>query len=145
MIEITKIEYLRHENARCISIDSNDGLYVTDDNIITHNSAIFCFALCAVTAQKASEIYIEPIQQLLESSSFWHQCRTHHEMIMEDKKLKEENDVEYISWRPAGKSSVITSGGGLAWKQISSAGALLGMQILAGAMTEITFFLESGR
>jgi hypothetical protein len=109
------------------------------------NSAVFVFALCAVTAQKASEIYIEPIQQLLESASFWHQCKTHHEMITEDKKLVEENEVEYICWRPAGRSSVITSSGGLAWKQISSAGSLLGMQILAGAMTEITFFLEAGR
>jgi hypothetical protein len=109
------------------------------------DSAVFVFALCAVTATKASEIYVEPIQQLIESSPFWYKCKTDNEMKMEDKKLLNEDDVKYIAWRPAGRSSVITSSGGLAWKQISSAGSLLGMQILVGAMTEITFFLEAGR
>jgi hypothetical protein len=66
-------------------------------------------------------------------------------MKMEDKRLLNEDDVKYIAWRPAGASSVITTSGNLSWKQISSAGSLLGMQILAGAMTEITFFLEAGR
>jgi hypothetical protein len=109
------------------------------------DSAVFVFALCAVTATKASEIYIEPIQQLIESAPFWYKCKTDNEMKMEDKRLLEEDDIKYVSWRPAGRSSVITSSNGLAWKQISSAGSLLGMQILAGAMTEITFFLEAGR
>ena len=109
------------------------------------DSAVFVFALCAVTITKASEIYIEPIQQMLESSDLWYQCRTHQEMLLEDKKLSETNSVEYIPWRPSGKSSVITTGQGLNWKQISSANSLLGMQILAGAMTEITFFLDSGK
>jgi hypothetical protein len=109
------------------------------------DSAVFVFALCAVTATKASEIYIEPIQQLIESSPFWYKCRTDNEMKVEDKKLQEDDDVKYVAWRPAGRSSVITSSGGLAWKQVSSAGSLLGMQILCGAMTEITFFLEAGR
>jgi hypothetical protein len=109
------------------------------------SSTLIVFALCAVTVTKASEIYIEPVQQLVESSTFWHRCRTEQEMIAEDKKLKETDNIEYLSWRPAGKSSVITTSGNLSWKQISSAGSLLGMQILVGAMTEITFFLEAGR
>ena len=109
------------------------------------DSAVFVFALCAVTQSKASEIYVEPIQQMLESATFWYQCRTHHEMISEDKRLLDVDVVETIPWRPAGKTSVITTGGGLNWKQISSANSLLGMQILCGAMTEITFFLEAGK
>jgi hypothetical protein len=109
------------------------------------DSSVFVFALCAVTVTKASEIYIEPIQQLLESSSFWYQCRNHQEMLAEDRRLLESDTVDHIPWRPSGKSSVIQTGGNLNWKQISSASSLLGMQILAGAMTEITFFLESGR
>jgi hypothetical protein len=171
---IEDIEFCGYEEQQCISISDPYGLYITDDEIITHNSSItilillyiaccfalmrnprkffnfpdssiFCIALCAVTSQKASEIYVEPIQQLLESASFWHQCKTHHEMLVEDKRLAESNKVEYIGWRPSGRTAVITTGGGMAWKQIASAGQLLGMQILAGAMTEITFFLEAGR
>ena len=109
------------------------------------DSAVFVFALCAVTITKASEIYIEPIQQMLESSDLWYQCRTHQEMLAEDRHLQQSDNIDRIPWRPSGKSSVITTGNGLNWKQISSAGGLLGMQILAGAMTEITFFLESGK
>ena len=109
------------------------------------DSAVFVFVLCAVTITKASEIYIEPIQQMLESSTYWKQCRTHQEMIAEDRRLIDADYVDYIPWRPSGKSSVITTGNGLNWKQVSSANSLLGMQILAGAMTEITFFLDSGK
>jgi hypothetical protein len=109
------------------------------------DSAVFVFALCAVTISKASEIYIEPIQQMLESADFWKQCRNHQEMMAEDKHLLEADTIDYIPWRPSGKSSVIQTGNGLNWKQISSANSLLGMQILCGCMTEITFFLESGK
>jgi hypothetical protein len=173
-IFIESIEFDCYEEAQCITIDDPRGLYVLENGIITHNStltilillyiaccfalmrnprkffnfpnsAVFVFSLCAVTVTKASEIYIEPIQQLLESADFWYQCRSHHEMIMEDKRLQEVDFVDKIPWRPSGKSSVIQTGGGLNWKQISSASSLLGMQILAGAMTEITFFLESNR
>lgn len=173
-IFIESIEFDGYEEQQCITLNDPFGQYITDDFLITHNStmtilvllyvaccfalmrnprkyfnfpdtAVFCIALCAVTADKASEIYVEPIQQLLESAPFWYKCKTHDEMIREDKKLAESNTVDHIAWRPAGRSSTITSGGGLAWKQIASAGQLLGMQILVGAMTEITFFLEAGR
>ena len=111
------------------------------------DSAVFVVVLCAVTQSKASEIYTEPIQQMLESSTFWKQCRTAQEMLSEDRRLIENDNVDYIPWRPAGKTgnTVITTGNNLNWKQISQANALLGMQILMGAMTEITFFLEAGK
>jgi hypothetical protein len=108
-------------------------------------TAVFCLALCAVTITKASEVYTESVQQLIESAEFWHQCRTRQEMINEDKLLQESDTVEYLPWTTSARSSVLSTGGGLNWKQISSANSLLGMQILCGAMTEITFFLESGK
>jgi hypothetical protein len=109
------------------------------------STSVFCIALCAVTISKASEIYTEPVQQLLESAEFWYQCRTRQEMLQEDKKLQENDEVEYIAWTTSAKTSVISTSGNLNWKQISSANSLLGMQILVGVMTEITFFLESGK
>lgn len=108
-------------------------------------TTVFVFALCAVTQSKASEIYTEPIRQLIESSSYWKFCRTHQDMLKEDKFLQESETVEYIPWTMAAPSSVLRTGNGLNWKQISNAGSLLGMNILMGAMTEITFFLESGK
>lgn len=35
---IEKIEYIRHNDAYCIEVDSQDQLYVTDDFIVTHNT-----------------------------------------------------------------------------------------------------------
>jgi hypothetical protein len=108
-------------------------------------TSIFVFVLCAVTLTKANEIYREPIQQLIESTEFWSQCRTHQEMMVEDKHLQETDDISYIPFTFATKSSVMQTGNGLNWKVISNANSLLGMNILMGAMTEITFFLEAGK
>jgi hypothetical protein len=173
-VYIESIEYVTREPAQCITIEDPRGLYVLENGIITHNStltmlvllyvaccfalmrnpwkffsmarsSIFVFVLCAVTYGKASEIYREPIQQLIESSSYWKWCRTGHEMLTEDKHLQEVDHVEYLPWTAATKSSVFATGNNLQWKNVSSANSLLGMNILAGAMTEINFFLESGK
>lgn len=133
-MKIVSIEEDGFEELRCITLADQRGLYVTDDMIITHNStftmlsllyvaccfglmrdpwkffsmaksSVFVFALCAVTSQKASEIYREPIQQLIESSEYWHWCRTHGEMLAEDKHLRESDHVDYIPWTTATSSS----------------------------------------
>ena len=109
-------------------------------------TTVFAITLCAVTITKAKEIYEEPIRQLIESADFWKQCRTHGEMLEEEKHLKESDDVEYIPWKNGnGTVSVFNTGNNLQWKVISSAGSLLGVNILFGCMTEITFFLEAGK
>lgn len=38
MPKIKKITHLGKQKTRCISLDCCEGLYVTDDYIITHNS-----------------------------------------------------------------------------------------------------------
>jgi hypothetical protein len=162
------------ENSRCITLSDPIGLYYAGDGVITHNStftmlsllyvaccfalmrdpwkffsmartSVFVSVLCAVTFSKASEIYREPIQQLIESSSYWKFCKTHSEMLKEDKHLQESDTVDYIPWTMSSPSSVLQTGNGLNWKVISSAGSLLGMNILTGAMTELTFFTEAGK
>lgn len=62
-------------------------------------TTIFAITLCAVTITKAKEIYEEPIRQLIESADFWKQCRTHSEMMEEEKHLQECDEVEYIPWK----------------------------------------------
>ena len=46
---ITKIEYVREEEAQCIMIDSDEHLYVTDNFIVTHNTS-FTTAINAYAA-----------------------------------------------------------------------------------------------
>lgn len=108
-------------------------------------TTIFAITLCAVTITKAKEIYEEPIRQLIESADFWKQCRTHSEMMEEEKHLQECDEVEYIPWKNGNQVSVFNTGNNLQWKVISSANSLLGVNILFGCMTEITFFLEAGK
>lgn len=110
-------------------------------------TTVFAITLCAVTLTKAKEIYEEPIRQLIESADFWKQCRTHSEMVLEEKHLLECDEVEYIPWKNGGGNgnNVFVTGNNLQWKVISNAGALLGVNILFGCMTEITFFLEAGK
>ncbi|AFM04765.1 replicative DNA helicase [Bernardetia litoralis DSM 6794] len=42
---ITKIDFIGNKEAACIKIDSSDSLYVTDDFILTHNTAFVLSAL----------------------------------------------------------------------------------------------------
>lgn len=107
-------------------------------------TTVFIIALCAVTLGKAKEIYNEPLRQLIESASFWHWCRTHQEMLNEEKHLQESDTIEYIPWTTA-CDGVFQTGNGLNWKTASGDGNIIGLNILVGAMTEINFFLEAGK
>lgn len=107
-------------------------------------TTVFIIALCAVTQGKAKEIYNEPLRQLIESASFWHWCRTHQEMLNEEKHLQESDTIEYVPWTTA-CDGVFQTGNGLNWKTASGDGNIIGLNILVGAMTEINFFLEAGK
>ncbi|MBR6612044.1 MAG: hypothetical protein IKK93_07390 [Campylobacter sp.] len=107
-------------------------------------TTVFIIALCAVTQGKAKEIYNEPIRQLIESANFWRWCRTHQEMLNEEKHLQESDTIEYIPWTTA-CDGVFQTGNGLNWKTASGDGNIIGLNILVGAMTEINFFLEAGK
>lgn len=171
---IKSIKYIGKETCKCISLNDPLGLFYAGDDVITHNSTftmlallyiachfalmrdpwkffgksrttVFIIALCAVTQGKAKEIYNEPIRQLIESASFWHWCRTHQEMLNEEKHLQESDTIEYIPWTTAVDASVFATGNGLQWKTASGDGNIIGLNILVGAMTEINFFLEAGK
>lgn len=174
-VYIKKIEKLPQQKEQwCLTLNDPLGLYQTANGIWTHNSTftmmallyvaclyglmrdpwkfyskakttIFAITLCAVTLTKAKEIYEEPIRQLIESADFWKQCRTHSEMMLEEKHLQECDEVEYLPWKNGSTVSVFNTGNNLQWKVISNANSLLGVNILMGCMTEITFFLEAGK
>ena len=44
---ITKIEYLGQDNARCLTLEENDGLFMTDHFIVTHNCGKSIYGLNA--------------------------------------------------------------------------------------------------
>lgn len=108
-------------------------------------TSVFATALCAVTLTKASEIYREPIQQLIESSDFWMRCRTAQDLLKEDLYLQQSDYIDHIAWTTSCKSAVLGFSNNMQMKVVSSANSLLGVNILQGAMTEITFFKEAGK
>jgi hypothetical protein len=46
---------------------------------------------------------------MIESAPFWKKCRTHDEMMKEDKHLMESDVVDYIPWTASAPSSVMQS------------------------------------
>ncbi len=47
-LDITNIEYIRREECTCITVESPDELYLTEDYIVTHNTFIACYCAIAV-------------------------------------------------------------------------------------------------
>lgn len=46
---IISIEYINPKECQCISINKKDGLYITDDYIVTHNSFVLCWKMFEIT------------------------------------------------------------------------------------------------
>lgn len=143
MKKLKSIRYIGEMEHQCIKTSSPDGLYMTDDHIITHNT-VFALVFCAVSQKKGSEVYLEPIVNLFEASPFFQRIRTHGEMKDEEHRLIESTEIEYIPWTSSSPSSVLQTGNGLNWKLIAASNSLLGVNILGGAMTELSFFHEAG-
>ena len=80
MAKIKSIKQIKSQPVKCITVSNEDGMYITDGFINTHNS-----------------------------------------------------------------TGVFHTGNNMVWKVISNANSLLGVNILMGAMTEITFFKEAGK
>ena len=108
------------------------------------STSVFALVFCAVSQKKSSEVYLEPILQLFESSPYFERLRTHGEMKEAEQINLKRSDVEKIQFTTSTPSSVLQSLNGLNWKMIANATSLLGVNILGGAMTELSFFHEAG-
>lgn len=121
---ITKIEKLNYsENCRCISLFDPEGLYITNNGIITHNStlstliqlfisthyammwhpwkyfnlapsSVFTQCMGAWNQKKASELLVEPFIQILEQSPYFKRVRSHTDLV----DAAGEDLAEHICW-----------------------------------------------
>jgi hypothetical protein len=62
------------------------------------STSIFALVFCAVSMKKGSEVYLEPIIQLFESSPFFERVRTHGEMKEAEIEYLKRDTIDRIVW-----------------------------------------------
>ena len=173
-MKLSNIKKVSFEKTRCIEVSNTNGLYITDDKIVTHNSTIsvlmnaylsvlfalmhkpykyygyapstvFTLVYGGWSQKKASELLLEPLLNLLRSSPYFEQCRTWEDMIKANKLFYESNGpIDKIYWTRASPTSELMFSNGLNVKIVSSAGDILGQNIIAGTLSELAFFRDNG-
>lgn len=143
-LKIKNIKQVEDKVQQCICLDSKNGLYITDDGIITHNSttSIYTQVYIAGSMKKSSELLLEPMMNLLDSSPFFERCRSKSQMEEGMRFFEESGDkIDKIYWTTASPTSSIEMSGGSRYKLISNPGQLLGQNIISATMSEITFLI----
>lgn len=127
---LKKINKLGKQQTRCIMVANPNGLYVTDDKIVTHNSTltVLCnlyialqfafmwapykyygyspsttFTICfgGFSQKKAFELLMGPLINVLRQSDFFKQCRTMDDMIKANKEFNLTQNISNIYWTTA--------------------------------------------
>ena len=157
------------EHCRCISLNDPEGLYYTDNKIVTHNSTMtvllqlyisvhyammwhpyrfFGMAMSSIFTQclggwnqkKASELLLEPFTQILEGSPYFQRVKTHQNLV--EASAGEINNC--IHWTTSAQTSALSMQNGVNYKIINGPGSILGQNIISAAISELTMFSENG-
>jgi hypothetical protein len=108
-------------------------------------STVFTLVYGGWSQKKASELLLEPLLNLLRSSPYFEQCRTWEDMIKANRMFDDSNGpIDKIYWTRASPTSELMFSNGLNVKIVSSAGDILGQNIIAGTLSELAFFRENG-
>lgn len=129
-MKLKNINNVGKESTRCIMVKNPDGLYVTDDGIVTHNSTltVLCnlyialqfaymwypykyygyapstqFTICfgGFSQKKAYELLMGPLLNVMRQADYWQQCRTMDDMIKANKEFNNATGVPCIYWTTA--------------------------------------------
>jgi len=108
-------------------------------------ASLVCAVAFSFTQDKARELLVDPMINILETSPMYEKCRTIEQM----RNTQKDYGASKVCWTTAGKTmdlSFPTWDGkdGLGIKNISDPAKLLGLSILGGTISELTFFLDRG-
>lgn len=173
LLSIINIKKVEPAKATCILLDDEDHLYLTDDYIVTHNSVTTAISvlytmvhlnlmknpkqffnlaqassiiavLGSFTLAKAKQTLLKPFIEILQTSKRFRRVRSEERIALAQQ--EENNDKSgKIVW-----STASTMEGALQFSNdlhiiiVSNLNNLLGLNIITGALTEISFFLNQG-
>ncbi len=101
--------------------------------------------LVSYSLKKSSELLLEPMIAILESSPYFEKVHTRDGMVKKDKDFDRQENVDRIFWTTAVPTSAIQMSNGANVKLASSVHSLLGLTIVTGTMSELAFFREAGK
>ena len=147
LLRVKNIKRIGNQTTKCITVSNPDGLYITDDKIITHNSpaSIIVQFLCSYSLKKSSELLLEPFNAMLEASPYFEKVRTREKMIQAEKEYEHMSTVDRVFYTTASPTSELSFTGGANIKLVSNPQGLLGTSCLGIAFSELTFFKQAGR
>lgn len=165
---IVSIEKVGQMEAQCITVSADDGLYLTDNYIVTHNSSLsviimFYIMVClsymrnpkkyfglgemgslvmvfiSFTQSKSAQLLLQPLINLVKGSPIMHGVK------MEDRlKTKQaELDKGHIAFTTAGRMGSLQLPIDLHVTTVSDRLNLLGLNIVAGVLSEASFYIKS--
>lgn len=183
ILTLKSIKYIGTEKSRCIEVSDKSGLYVAGDKIITHNSTLtilsnlfiachlglmwhpykffngapsstYVLALASWSDKKASELYAEPLMQVISQSPYFKAIRRSDDMDRIDKCILEgkpfpanlelDENEDCLPYTTATKTSVCKFAGNLVMKGMSSVGGQMGLNIVHASFSELSFFIDEG-
>jgi len=111
-------------------------------------TSTLCFLYCSYNLKKSAEVLLEPTRNILESSEFFERVRTKEDMIKKEQEYQENNgEINRIFWTTSSIQGVsaIQFSNNLHLKLASTPSQILGLTIVLGSFTEISFFFENGK
>ena len=101
--------------------------------------------LVSFSLKKSSELLLEPLIAILEQSPFFEKVHTRDGMVKKDQDYERQSRIDKIYWTTAVPTSAIQMSNGANFKLVSNVQNLLGLSVVSGTMTELSFFREAGK
>jgi len=101
-------------------------------------------AFLSFSIEKVQETLLEPFLLALENSPMYEKVHTRDGMAKREAEQAHNNQIDKIFWTTASPSSHIHISNGTQIKIVSSLHRLLGLNLVGGAVTELSHFREAG-
>lgn len=106
------------------------------------SATVYIQALGAWSQKKGSEILLEPILNIINSSPYFKQVRGSKDIT--DEEASPDEVANQLLWTTASKTSCLTMQGGVNYKTVAGDKDIIGSTIISGILTELAFFEENG-